>query len=89
MTTTVIAGGMLVLPGRITRADLVIRAGTIVSITTDASALAADRVIDAAGLLVLPGGVDVHTHAYDPDPQGREGFDTLTRGGGGWGDDYR
>lgn len=78
MVTTVIAGGMLVLPDRITRADLVIRAGTIVSITTDASARAADRVIDATNLLVLPGGVDVHTHAYDPDPQGREGFDTLT-----------
>lgn len=83
-TTLRVAGGTVVTEIGETRADVIVRDGVIAGIVAPAGALraggaATDETLDATGLLVLPGSVDVHTHAYDPDPQGREGFDTLTR----------
>jgi dihydropyrimidinase len=54
-------------------ADVAIDGGRITAIETDLSGLAAgaDEVVDATGLLVLPGVVDVHTHtrvASDAEP---------------------
>ncbi len=54
-------------------ADLAADGGRIVAIESDLAGLAAgaDEVIDAAGLLILPGVVDVHTHtrvATDAEP---------------------
>jgi dihydropyrimidinase len=43
-------------------ADLLIEDETIALIGTQIDARTADQVIDAGGLYVLPGGVDVHTH---------------------------
>lgn len=43
-------------------ADLLIDGETISLIGAHIDASAADQVIDASGLYVLPGGVDVHTH---------------------------
>lgn len=80
MTVTLrIAGGTVVTERGETRADVLVQGGLITGIVAPGTGGVADETLDAAGLLVLPGGVDVHTHAYDPDPQGREGFDTLTR----------
>jgi dihydropyrimidinase len=55
------------------RADVAIRGGSIVAVEPDLSALAATarEIVDASGLLVLPGCVDVHTHtrvASDEEP---------------------
>ena len=46
------------------RADVAVRGGSIEAVEPDLSGLAAGagEVIDAAGLLLLPGCVDVHTH---------------------------
>ncbi len=76
--TLIIRGGTLVLPTGLTRADLVVRGEQIVAIETETTTRAADRVIDATDLLVLPGGVDAHIHARDPDEPLREGFHTTT-----------
>jgi dihydropyrimidinase len=56
----VIRGGTVVTAADAYAADLGIGAGRIVTIAEGLPR--AEREIDAAGLLVLPGGVDVHTH---------------------------
>jgi dihydropyrimidinase len=73
MTDLVIRGGTVVTPGGSRLADVAVEDGRIVAIEPDLSARAAAavEVIDATGLLVLPGAVDVHTHtrvASDAEP---------------------
>ncbi|MGK2850985.1 MAG: dihydropyrimidinase [Candidatus Limnocylindrales bacterium] len=64
MTDLVIRGGTIVAAAGSRRADLSVRGGVIEAIEPDLSgpAASAGRVIDATGMLVLPGVVDVHTH---------------------------
>ena len=73
MTDLVIRGGTVVTATGSRRADVAVDGGLISAIESDLSgpAAGADRVIDAAGMLVLPGVVDVHTHtrvASDAEP---------------------
>jgi allantoinase len=77
---TVITGGLVGNPDGVYRADVVIDGERISAITTDASQIEADERIDATGLLVVPGGVDAHTHFRDPDPNQIEGFYTGSLG---------
>jgi dihydropyrimidinase len=69
----VILGGTVVTSAGSRRADVAVRAGSIEAIAPDLSGLAAGagEVLDATGLLVLPGCIDVHTHtrvASDDEP---------------------
>ena len=64
-TRTVIQGGRVAQPGGLVDADVVIEDGRIAAIGRDL-ALADDGVVDAGGLWVLPGMVDVHTHLEIP-----------------------
>src|SRR6185312_9444924 len=58
-----IAGGEAVLPGSgRTLCDIGVTDGKIAAILQPNSRAAADRVIDADGLAVLPGVIDVHLH---------------------------
>ena len=73
MTTTLISGGTVVNATGSTRADVLIDGETIAALVAPGStALAADlagavdRVIDATGRYVIPGGVDAHTHMELP-----------------------
>jgi dihydropyrimidinase len=59
----VLRGGMVCTPGARARADVAIRDGVIVQIGGD---IQADQEIDAAGKLLLPGGVDAHVHLSQP-----------------------
>jgi dihydropyrimidinase len=61
----VVRGGTVVTATGSARADVAIEGGRISAIESDLGGLAASAraVVDAAGLLVLPGVVDVHTHA--------------------------
>ncbi|MCU1607050.1 MAG: dihydroorotase, multifunctional complex type [Modestobacter sp.] len=56
--------------------DLVLRNGTIASIGEDLSVPGAE-VVDATGLVALPGLVDLHTHLREP---GREDAETVQTG---------
>ena len=57
-----ISGGTVVTSEGRFAADVRVRDGTIVEIGTGLAAGSGARAIDAAGLLVMPGGVDPHVH---------------------------
>jgi len=65
VSTTVITGGTVVTAAERFAADLYIRDGVIVGLGHDLD-IAVDTVIDAAGCLLLPGGVDPHVHLDFP-----------------------
>ncbi|WP_376097461.1 dihydropyrimidinase [Roseomonas sp. CCTCC AB2023176] len=64
----VVRGGTAVIGDALVRADIGVAGGRIAAIAgriTDAA-----QVIEADGLLVLPGGVDTHCHIEEPQPDG-------------------
>jgi dihydropyrimidinase len=65
MTTTLIKNGRIVTAVDDYHADILIDGGTIVTIGKSIDANA-DTVIDAKGRLVIPGGIDPHTHMELP-----------------------
>jgi dihydropyrimidinase len=64
MTTIDLAvtGGTVVTGTGAERADVLIRDEKIVAIAPSGERHSAAKVIDAAGKIILPGGIDVHTH---------------------------
>ncbi|RKE23125.1 dihydropyrimidinase [Streptomyces sp. TLI_171] len=67
MTRTLITGGLVITAADETRADLLIEDGRIVALALPGSQhWNADRVFDATGKYVIPGGVDAHTHMELP-----------------------
>jgi dihydropyrimidinase len=67
MTDLVVSGGTVVTTQRSFRADVGVGAGRISEIGEDLARRHPDaRTLDATGLLVLPGCVDVHTHTRLP-----------------------
>jgi len=75
--TTLIKNGTILDPSRVfeTRADLLIRDGKIAAIGANLGS--ADRVIDASGLYVTPGLLDIHVHFREP---GDEEEETVASG---------
>jgi len=71
-----IEGGEVVTPGGRRRANVYVVDGRIAAVGE--SRHAADEIVDASGLLVLPGMVDVHVHLMDPADTSREDFPTGT-----------
>jgi dihydropyrimidinase len=69
---TLIAGGQVVGPAGATPMDVIIDGETITALAAPGSGLAtswaaeSERVIDATGRYVLPGGIDAHTHMEMP-----------------------
>jgi dihydropyrimidinase len=66
MSTTIIKNGTIVNADSTVQADLLIDGATIKEIRAGIPAAAADTVVDATGLLLLPGGIDAHTHLDMP-----------------------
>lgn len=62
----VVRGGTLVQPTGRTAADVAIRDGRIAAIMEPGTQATAAATLDATGLHVLPGVVDVHTHHREP-----------------------
>ena len=80
----IIENGTIVTEGGTFNAALIVANGQVVAYAEDASGWDAPERIDATGLLVMPGGIDVHTHFEEPDPDLLEGFTSggpLSRGG--------
>ena len=75
----VIAGGMVAAPYGTFRAHVVIAGERIAAFSDDDGVLAeADEVIDATGLVVMAGSIDLHGHFEDPGHTEREDFHTGT-----------
>ena len=68
MLDLVVAGGLAVLPGGAQPADIGVAGGRIAAIGAPGSlaGLPAARTIDAAGQIVVPGGIDPHVHCGFP-----------------------
>ncbi|WP_457028648.1 dihydropyrimidinase [Kitasatospora sp. P5_F3] len=83
MTRTVIRGGLVITAAEEMHADVLIEGEQVVALAATGSDVAdgwtADRVIDAAGQYVIPGGVDAHTHMQLPFG-GTEASDTFETG---------
>ncbi|WP_031084498.1 MULTISPECIES: dihydropyrimidinase [unclassified Streptomyces] len=82
---TVIRGGLVVTASDEIHADVLIEDGRVAALaatgTPAAEAFSAERVIDASGKYVIPGGVDGHTHMEMPfgGTYAADTFETGTR----------
>jgi dihydropyrimidinase len=61
-----IRGGTVVNPDQSFRADVLCDEGLVRAVSSDIDADSGTTVIDAGGLLVMPGGIDPHTHMELP-----------------------
>ncbi|MFD4344127.1 dihydropyrimidinase [Streptomyces coelicoflavus] len=85
MSRTAIRGGLVVTASDEIHADVLIEDGRVAALaatgTPAAEAFTAERVIDASGKYVIPGGVDGHTHMEMPfgGTYAADTFETGTR----------
>ena len=66
MTKTLIKGGTVVTAIDRMDADVLVEDGKVVALLGREHSVEADDVVDASGKLVIPGGIDVHTHMEMP-----------------------
>jgi dihydropyrimidinase len=74
---TVITGARVVTASGATQCDIGIRSGQIATLGSE---LEGYEVIDASGLIALPGGIDSHVHISQPSGPGIEMADDFTTG---------
>ena len=73
----VIEGGIVHTPEGPREVDVHVADGVIIGVG-NAPAPSDAQVVDARGMYVLPGGIDVHVHSRDPGFPDKEDFGTLT-----------
>src|SRR5436305_8432909 len=68
MLTPLIQGGDVVTPQGVAKCDVAVAGESIAAIAASGalSAQSAERVIDASGRIVMPGGIDPHVHLHHP-----------------------
>ena len=78
---TLIQNGTVVNADGSTTADLLIDGAVVKEVRAGIPANSADKVVDATGLLLLPGGIDAHTHLDMPfgGSNSADDFETGTR----------
>jgi dihydroorotase len=74
----VIRSGTVVCPDCVIEASIAIKDGAIIAVGDDAAMPAARETLDARGLHVLPGAIDVHVHFRDPGYPHKEDFASGT-----------
>ncbi len=74
----VIRGGKVVSPDSVIDASVAIKDGLILAVGDDAAMPTARETLDATGLHVLPGAIDVHVHFRDPGYPHKEDFESGT-----------
>lgn len=72
---TIVRGGRIVTTSDVVIADIGIAGGRIAAIGTDLGK--AGEIVDASGLIVMPGGVDSHVHISQPSGPGIEMADDF------------
>ena len=79
--TTLIQNGTIVTADRTYEADVLVEGEKIKDIAPGLPAQIADRILDARGMYVIPGGIDVHTHMDMPfgGTMSSDDFETGTR----------
>ncbi|MEV8516928.1 dihydroorotase family protein [Dactylosporangium sp. NPDC051484] len=75
----VITGGTVIDEQQSIKLSVGLKDGKVAGIYTPGTEPAAARVIDASGLAVIPGLVDVHSHHREPGFEYKEDIDTVTR----------
>ncbi len=68
MLDLLIRGDCVVLPDRVGPAEIGIAGGKVVAVAAPGTLGAATRVVEAGGKVVIPGGIDPHTHCLWPIP---------------------
>lgn len=77
MTELVITGGTVVTPEGPREVDVTVADGVITAVGKGSAPRGA-HAVDARGMYVLPGAIDVHVHSRDPGFPQKEDFGTLT-----------
>jgi dihydroorotase len=81
MSTTadlVIRGGSIVSPDSVIDASVAVKDGVIIAVGAEEAMPPARETLDARGLHVLPGAIDVHVHFREPGYPHKEDFATGT-----------
>jgi dihydroorotase-like cyclic amidohydrolase len=71
-----LVGGRVVTSGGLSSRNVYVAGGRIASLTDER--LPAGRIVDATGLLIMPGMVDAHVHFMDPAATEREDIPTAS-----------
>jgi dihydroorotase len=74
----VIRGGTVVSPEAAFAASIAVKDGTVLAVGADEAMPASRETLDARGLHVLPGAIDVHVHFRDPGYPHKEDFASGT-----------
>jgi dihydroorotase len=74
----VIRNGKVVSPDSVIDASVAIKDGAVIAVGSDAAMPPARETLDAAGMHLLPGAIDVHVHFRDPGYPHKEDFATGT-----------
>ncbi|MHA2373922.1 MAG: amidohydrolase family protein, partial [Candidatus Thorarchaeota archaeon] len=75
----IIKDGTIFTPSGVMRCNIAVDDSKIVSLVSDSKSPNADRIIDCAGKLVLPGIIDPHVHFRDPGYTHKEDYESGSR----------